>query len=192
MTPFNSSFFTKDVTSSCKPIERVQSGGSLVQDLVGKGLYLLVGLALGGLLGCEGDGLMQADWEQYENPRYDFVFPYPDTWIASPVIDDRDGQAFSDPNFEAVKMTGWARQASRPTNGDGATPEGLSLSPNFVTAQGIPGQLEVEIGTDMSVMTLRLSQDGVLYSWEGRSPSGLFDDYYQFFYYVAKNYRIES
>jgi hypothetical protein len=135
---------------------------------------------------------MPSDWAQYENPRYDFVFPYPDTWIAAPIGDERHGQAFSDPGFEAVQMTGWASEVSVITNGNGAAPDALSLSPNFVTDQGMPAQLEVEIGTDMSVMTLRLSQDGVLYYWEGRSPSDIFDDYYRFFYYVAQHYRIES
>ncbi|MEO1148373.1 MAG: hypothetical protein AAFY26_22575 [Cyanobacteria bacterium J06638_22] len=135
---------------------------------------------------------MPSDWAHYENPRYDFVFPYPDTWIAAPVSDERHGQAFSDPNFEAVQMTGWASEASVLANGNGAIPDALPLSPNFLTEQGMPAQLEVEIGADMSVMTLRLSQDGVLYYWEGRSPSDRFDDYYRFFYYVAQHYRIES
>jgi len=194
MTLFNLPFFTNGVTVRWgirwgeSGVQK--TGGSLAKVLARKGVYLLVGLSLGGLLGCA-EELMQADWELYENPRYDFLFPYPNPWVEAPAVDNRDGRTFSDPNFEAVRITGWASQVSLPLDGDGVPSEELPLSPNFVTAQGIPGRLDVEIGMDMSMMTLRLSQDGVLYYWEGRSPSNLFDDYYEFFYYVAQNYRIE-
>lgn len=191
MTPFNSFFLTKPVTNKTGPVGRQKALFFWVKTLAGKGFSLLVGLATVGLSGCEGNGLMPADWERYDNPRYNFAFPYPDTWVASPVVDNRDGRMFSDPNFEAVQITGWATRESLPSDGDGTPSEELPLSPNFVTEQGIPGRLEVEIGMDMSLMTLRLSQDGVLYYWQGRSPSDLFDDYYPFFYYVAQHYRIE-
>jgi len=64
------------------------------------------------------------------------------------------------------------------------------VAPNFVTQQGLQGLLHVEVGAEVSFITLTLIQNGVMYSWQGRSPSDQFAKYYEFFNYVAGQYRI--
>jgi len=134
----------------------------------------------------------RAEWEIYQNERYDFAFPYPDTWSVGPVMDNLDGREFRDPYVDGVSIRGWASQVSggivAPTGG---VPD-HEILPNFTTDQGVKGRLNVTIGEDVSNMQLVLIEDGVVYYWEGRSPSDLFDDYFRFFYYVAEQYRLEE
>lgn len=61
---------------------------------------------------------------------------------------------------------------------------------NFTTEQGLTGKLRVEINPDISLMTLTLSQGNVSYHWQGQCNSEQFADYYRFFYYVARQYRL--
>ncbi|CCH64629.1 hypothetical protein RINTHM_1490 [Richelia intracellularis HM01] len=50
--------------------------------------------------------------------------------------------------------------------------------------------ITVEIGARESLITLKLAQNRIKYYWQGKAPSQEFDDYYQFFYYIAENYRL--
>lgn len=162
-------------------------------ELLGRGFQRLgvLGLCLA-MAACSTPGYPeQADWDQYQNERYDFTFPYPDTWIPGPMQDNLDGRAFRDPHQEVVSIRGWASQVSLPEAGEEASSSRYQISPNFTTDQGLEGQLQVDIGQTVSTIRLTLTQEGVIYSWEGRSPSDDFDDYFKFFYYVAQQYHIE-
>ncbi len=132
-------------------------------------------------------------WEIYYNPRYDFEFPYPSTWIAAPPPTNRDGQAFVDPRYSDVEIRGWANQrlnSAQTLPFEASPPVERPVSQNFVTNQGLAGELQVEIGPESSAMTLTLVQGNVTYRWQGRSPSHQFANYYQFFDYVARQYRV--
>ena len=48
----------------------------------------------------------------------------------------------------------------------------------------------IEVGQEVSSMTLTLTQGQVKYYWQGRSQSQEFQDYYRLFYYIAQQYRI--
>lgn len=130
-------------------------------------------------------------WHVYHNPRYGFEFPYPSNWIDAPLVANQDGQTFSDPENPTVKILGWASQVSaevdKPSN---SVQNNVVVSPNFVTQQGLQGLVRVEVGSDVSFMTLTLIQNGVIYNWQGRSPSDRFAEYYEFFNYVGSQYRI--
>ena len=144
------------------------------------------------LCGCTGSNLGSSPtWKTYTNGRYGLEFPYPSNCTALPPPDNNDGQAFVSPQNPEVEIRGWAgnrlpewemKQKNAKT----------SMNPNFKTAQGVSGQLAVEVGAEVSSMTLTLTQGQVRYYWQGRSPSQQFDDYYRFFYYIAEQYRIPS
>lgn len=141
------------------------------------------------LSGCSQSAPPQAaDWVIYQNPRYGFEFPYPGNWTTAIAAENRDGQAFVDPRQPDVEIRGWASQRSAvaPEEQD---PSGL-IQPNFETDQGIPGELQVYITPDVSTMELTLVQDDVVFYWRGQSPSAQFSDYYKFFDYVARHYRV--
>lgn len=130
-------------------------------------------------------------WYIYQNDRYGFEFPYPSNWIAAPLVANQDGQTFSDPQNPAVKILGWASQVSvEPDQGSSSVQKNVVVAPNFVTQQGLPGLLRVEVGAEVSFMTLTLIQNGVVYNWQGRAPSDRFAEYYEFFNYVSSHYRI--
>ncbi|MBD2003933.1 hypothetical protein H6F63_12085 [Trichocoleus sp. FACHB-40] len=144
------------------------------------------------LWGCRATDNQSATWKIYNNPRYDFEFPYPSNWIAAPMPDNRDGRAFRDPQNPEVEILGVAG-ASLPEielAPPGQKHPHTSMQQNFTTQQGISGKLQVELRSDISLMRLTLIQGRIRYYWQGRSPSGQFDDYYRFFYYVAGQYRI--
>ena len=128
-------------------------------------------------------------WAVYRNDRYGFEFLYPNDWQPEPPPTNLDGQRFTHPEAAGVEMRGWAGSAlvllpqAGPTGSRG-------LPENFVTDQGIVGYLQVEIGLDVSSMTLTLVRDQIAYSWQGRSPSREFADYYRLFTYIARQYRI--
>ncbi|MBD2154493.1 hypothetical protein H6G02_08215 [Leptolyngbya sp. FACHB-16] len=147
------------------------------------GLMLLLGA-------CQPlSNLERAQWETYQNERYDFAFPHPDNWIPKPILGNREGREFQAPQQNQVTIQGWASQVSEVPSVSSPQPE-HGMFPNFTTEQGLQGQLEVKIGKDMSNMRLTLTQNGVIYYWEGRSPSDDFDDYFKFFFYVAKQYQV--
>ena len=50
--------------------------------------------------------------------------------------------------------------------------------------------LVVEVGQQVSSMTLTLTQGQVKYYWQGQSNSQEFQNYYRLFYYIAQQYRI--
>jgi hypothetical protein len=163
-------------------------------------ILLSVGVVSAALLsGCDRLLTSERGWETYQNPRYGFEFPYPKDWIAEPPPDNQDGQAFRAPDRPGVKVAGWASQIPA-ASGEGAAgevtaPESVSPDPikeNFVTEQGLSGELEVEIATETSSLNLTLEYEGVIYRWQGQSPSQQFEDYYKFFSYVASQYRVLS
>jgi hypothetical protein len=161
------------------------------------------------LLSCRASNIgSQSNWDTYRNPRYGFEFPYPSNWVPFPMPDNRDGQAFRDPQNASSEIRGWAANKLSETVDSQTKKEGhrLNLEPspssmpakdspkfqeqNFTTEQGVTGKLRVEIGSDTSLMTLTLSQGNVLYNWQGQCNSEQFADYYRFFYYVARQYRL--
>lgn len=133
-------------------------------------------------------------WTTYRNPRYGFEFPYPSNWQPFPMPDNRDGRAFRDPQNPSVEIRGWAANnlsgIQSSSSNTSATQSPKPQSQNFTTDQGMTGQLKVKVGSDISLMTLTLSQDKVLYNWQGQCESQKFADYYRFFNYVASQYRL--
>ncbi len=133
-------------------------------------------------------------WNTYRNPRYGFEFPYPSHWVAFPMPDNRDGRAFRDPNNPSVEIRGWAAISLSPDSSpsfNNPRKESPNLQKqNFTTAQGVTGKLQVELGSDISSMTLTLRQGNVIYNWQGQGESQEFANRYRFFYDVAGQYRI--
>lgn len=139
-------------------------------------------------------GGMPNRWDTYRNSRYGFEFPYPSDWIPVSMPDNRDGQAFRDPNNPTLEIRGWAAyQLSDIKALSPKKPTRESPNPqqkNFTTDQGLTGELQVVVGSDISSMTLTLSQGKVQYNWQGQCGSQQFADHYRFFYYVARQYRL--
>lgn len=133
-------------------------------------------------------------WKTYQNERYGFEFPYPSDWIASAPPSNRDGQAFRQRQNPAVEIRGWASHqlpVDVAKGQESASPNQIQpLQANFTTEQGLEGLLQVDIGEEMSSMTLTLEYRDIRYNWQGRSPSEDFSDYYRFFQYVASRYRV--
>ncbi|HBB33460.1 MAG TPA: hypothetical protein DDZ80_05575 [Cyanobacteria bacterium UBA8803] len=127
-------------------------------------------------------------WTTYRNPRYNFEFPYPSNWIAFPMPDNRDGQAFRDPQNPDFEIRGWAEFAM--LDASSLPRQAPSPQKNFTTNQGAVGKLQVDLGSQTSLMTLTLNQGEVLYNWQGQCQSKQFADCYRFFYYVASQYRL--
>ncbi|MEA5604359.1 hypothetical protein [Nostoc sp. UHCC 0252] len=130
-------------------------------------------------------------WKTYTNSRYGFEFPYPSNWTSSTAPTNDDGIAFTSPQNKTVEIRGWASQQLP----DSIVTEQKSvkkIKPNFKTAQGVPGVLVVEVAQGIGSMTLTLTQSQVKYSWQGRSNSQEFQDYYRLFYYIAQQYRISK
>jgi len=159
---------------------------------------LACGLALSIVLlsGCPSSDGRSQTWKIYRNPRYNFEFPYPSNWVPSRVPDNRDGQAFSDPTLPDVEIRGWAGYSlleNEITNHKATPPKSPQpWKQNFTTKQGLTGELQVDVRVDISLMTLTLKHESLLYRWQGRSPSKQFADYYRFFYYIASQYRVPS
>ncbi|MEW6495443.1 MAG: hypothetical protein AB1589_23425 [Cyanobacteriota bacterium] len=108
--------------------------------------------------------------------------------------DNLDGRAFRDPQNPSVEIRGWAANnlsvIPSSSSNTSATESPKPQSQNFTTDQGMTGQLQVKVGSDISLMTLTLSQDKVLYNWQGQCESKNFADYYRFFNYIARQYRL--
>lgn len=143
------------------------------------------------IFGCNTTRLQghENSWKTYQNARYGFEFPYPSGWYKIKPDND-DGIMFISPQKSSVQIRGWAGNQIVPhTNRDIDTKISANNS-NFKNIQGIPGMITVEIGATESLITLKLAQKRIKYFWQGRSPSQEFDKYYQFFYYMAQNYRL--
>jgi hypothetical protein len=153
---------------------------------------LVLALMVGLMSSCSQPGFDERrTWKVYQNPNYGFEFPYPDNWVPAPLADSQDGRRFRNPYSMDVEILGWASHVSS-TPGDSSEQVRRSVlaAPNFTTRQGLRGQLRVEIGSTVSLMTLTLAEDGVVYFWQGRSPSNEFSQYYEFFNYVASEYSV--
>ncbi|MDG2614845.1 hypothetical protein HPC62_04235 [Thermoleptolyngbya sichuanensis A183] len=153
---------------------------------------LLLSLSVGLVSSCSQPAVSERrTWKIYQNPNYGFEFPYPDNWMPAPLPDSQDGRRFRNPYSPDVEILGWASHISS-TPGDSSEQVRRSVlaAPNFTTRQGLRGQLRVEIGSTVSLMTLTLTEEGVVYFWQGRSPSDQFSQYYEFFDYVAKQYYV--
>lgn len=127
-------------------------------------------------------------WQIYRNPRYQFEFPYPRHWQVSVKPDNRDGQAFQDPQDPSVKIMGSAGDRL-PEIWPDAVKKTEKLE-NFTTRQGITGKLQVDIEANTSRMKLTLISGRIRYSWQGESNSQRFASYYPLFYYSASEFRI--
>ncbi len=155
-------------------------------------VWLLLGLVLTGfLLGCGSvDSTLSTNWKTYHNERFGFEFLYPDRWVESIPPENRDGIAFGDPQNPEVEIRGWA-DYERSVSGDRSTQRSQpSLPSNFKTLQGVPGNLDAKIGTELSSLTLTLAKGKTRYYWRGTSPNQQFDNYYRFFNYIASRYRV--
>lgn len=110
--------------------------------------------------------------------------------------DNRDGGAFRDPQNPSVEIRGWAVNQLVKTKElspkKSAKDSSKSQQENFTTKQGTTGNLQIEIGSKISSMTLRLSRNKVQYNWQGQSNNKQFADYYRLFYYIASQYRLPS
>lgn len=157
---------------------------------------LVYAVALGVMLtSCSSSAPPQSQsWNTYRNPRFSFEFPYPSNWVAAASPTNGDGQAFSDPQQPGVEIRGWAgyQLSGNDSLGPGKKLKAQQplLKPNFTTEQGLSGELKVEVGSEMSSISLALVQGDVQYNWRGQASSKLFDHYYKFFYYVASQYRV--
>lgn len=120
---------------------------------------------------------------QYRNTRYGFEFAYPSRWQPIPPPDNFDGQAFQDPDSPETEIRGWARQILPKQPKD-------PLKLNFTTDQGLQGELQTEIGREISTLTLTLRQGAIQYIWQARSPNDRFAEQYRLFYNIARQYRV--
>jgi hypothetical protein len=141
------------------------------------------------LWGCTAPGFNAStvSWKTYTNNRYGFEFPYPSNWNSLPPPDNDDGIAFVSPQKSSVVIRSWAGNRLPESFMPDAK---ITVIPNFKTAQGIPGVMVVEVGQQVSSMTLTITQGQVKYYWQGRSQSQDFTDYYRFFYYIAQGYKV--
>ncbi|MBG1268548.1 hypothetical protein F8S12_20170 [Nostoc sp. WHI] len=124
-------------------------------------------------------------WKTYSNSRYGFEFPYPSNWISLAAPENADGMTFISPLDNTVEIRGWASHQLPNSSVK-------KINPNFQTAQGVSGMMVVEVDQRVGSMTLTITQNQVKYSWQGRSKSQEFQDYYRLFYYIAQQYRISK
>lgn len=137
------------------------------------------------LQGCD-QAITSGDRSQtYYNERFDFELVYPRGWKPGPSPDNRDGQAFYAPDNQAIEVRAWGSYPLVLAGDDTPkAPEGE----NFTTRQGLSGRLQVDIGPEVSTMTLRLERDRILYTWQAQAPSEVFPEYYPLFQSLAKQY----
>lgn len=153
-------------------------------------LKLIFGLTIGSVLSsCSSTTSIQSNsWKVYSNERYGYQFPYPSNWEAARVSSNLDGQAFRDPQHPGVEMRAWAGYDL--LNAINIEEQPAQVASNFTTADGLPGELKVNIGPQKTLMKLTLVKGQVQYHWQAEAPSQQFDDYYKFFYYVASEYDV--
>jgi len=147
----------------------------------GRSLYTLALAAI--ICSCTNSLEQTTTWKTYANRRYGFEFPYPSNWNTLLSPENQDGVAFVSP-AQDVEIRGWAGNQLRSL----LTP--VDKQSNFKTKQGKSGQLVVDVGLQVSSMTLTLTQGEVNYYWRGQCQNEKFGDYYRFFYYIAQQYRI--
>ncbi len=147
----------------------------------GRSLYALALVAI--MCGCSNDQEQTTTWKTYANRRYGFEFPYPSNWNTLPAPENQDGIAFVSPGRD-VEIRGWAGNQLQ------LLEKSVDKQTNFKTKQGRSGQLVIDVGLQVSSMTLTLTQDEVYYYWRGQCQNEKFGDYYRFFYYIAQQYRI--
>ncbi|MBW4683192.1 MAG: hypothetical protein KME19_24365 [Microcoleus vaginatus WJT46-NPBG5] len=159
--------------------------------------YAVTGLVVAAMLsGCRPSRIEPTTHlETYRNPRYKFEFPYPKAWIAAEPPTNQDGQAFNDPKNPQVEIRGWAgyrvtSSGKRDKHKRSKKDESQALKQNFTTQQGVAGELEVNLGPQISSMTLTLVQGKLEYNCYAQSPSEKFADYYRLFYNIAGQYKI--
>jgi hypothetical protein len=128
-------------------------------------------------------------WKTYVNYRYGFEFPYPNDWKTLAASANNDGIVLASPENDTVEIRAWAANQLPELP---ETKHKTTINPNFQTAQGVSGVLQVEIVEEISTMTLSLNQNNVAYHWQARSQNQEFLDYYHLFYYIAYNYRIRN
>ncbi len=141
--------------------------------------------------GCTAPGFNAKDlsWKTYKNSRYGFELIYPSNWTALPAPENDDGIAFVSPQNNTVEIRSWA--GNRLSESNSKDPEAkTTINPNFQTAQGVSGVLVVEVGQQVSSMTLTLTHSQIKYYLQARSQSQEFQDYYRLFDYIALQYRI--
>ncbi|WP_156435232.1 hypothetical protein [Leptolyngbya sp. O-77] len=155
---------------------------------------LLLSLSVGLVSSCSQPAVSERrTWKVYQNPNYGFEFPYPDNWVPAPLPDSQNGRRFRNPYSPDVEILGWASHIlSTPGDSSEQVRRSVLAAPNFTTRQGLRGQLRVEIGSTVSLMTLTLTEEGVVYFGRGDRPSDQFSQYYEFFNYVAKQYYVPS
>jgi hypothetical protein len=125
------------------------------------GIVLLLVLLLV-LLSCHASNLGGQDsWKIYHNGRYGFEFPYLINWEQIPIPDNRDGRAFCDPQNPSVKIRGWAINQLSKTQKSSTKKSAKFQQENFTTEQKLTGNLQVEMGADISSMNLTLSQNKI-------------------------------
>lgn len=131
-------------------------------------------------------------WAIYRNRRFEFEFPYPQDWVALPPPTNMDGQAFQHPDNPDIEIRGWGslKLSSTDTSGDAALDSPEPKDYNFTTEQGLPAVLQVEVGKQETTIALTLESGDIIYGWQGRSPHEEFAEYYDVFYYIARNYRV--
>lgn len=115
--------------------------------------------------------------------------------------DNRDGQIFRDPTNPSVEIRGWAgnslseieietrlgaahRSHYTPDQPTQTKPE------NLLTEQGLTAKLDIEIGSEISMMRLTLLQGEIQYHWQGEAESEEFANYYRLFDFIATRYRV--
>jgi hypothetical protein len=143
--------------------------------------------------GCSANGLQfsKLTWETYYNSRYGFEFPYPSNWTSLAPPDNNDGVTLVSPQNQNTEIRAWAgNQLPESIVQDQETIK--QIDNNFHTDQGVSGVMVVEVGQQVSSMTLTITKDQVKYYWQGQSNSKEFKYYYRLFYYIAQQYKIRN
>lgn len=131
-------------------------------------------------------------WKTYQNERYGFEFPYPSNWQLSKNPDNSDGIAFFSPKNQSVEIRSWVSKKLDYIINNSPNYTYQNKNHNFQTLQGFPGILIIEVGEKETVMKLIIHQDQLEYSWQGKTKSQEFKDYYPMFYYIANEYKISK
>ncbi len=135
------------------------------------------------LLGCAPPSVQSPTWVTYQNQRYGFSFPYPSHWQVPEAPSNNDGQVLVNPQNSQVRVQGWAFLMA-------AEVEALP-PPNFATVQGVRGYLRQESDGQAVRLSLTIQRDGTRYELLAQAPQAQFDAYQPYFYYIARQYRLD-